>query len=111
MAPFCITTSPSPICKLACKGDLGDCRTPKGSALRCETELKSSRSQPTRLWKILLYCLKYKPGIVRIIDCVIILFSKLFFLQIFPSKIVGIYDDIRDTVLNIELIIFGNISY
>ncbi len=45
---FCITTSLSPTCKLACEGDLGDCRTPKGFALRCETELKSSRSQPTR---------------------------------------------------------------
>ena len=46
---FCITTSLSPICKLACKGDLGDCRTPKGFALRCETEPQSSGSQPTRV--------------------------------------------------------------
>ena len=63
------------------------------------------------VWKIILYCPKYKPGIVRIIDCVIILFSKLFFLRLFPSEIVGIYDSIRDAVLNIELIIFKNISY
>ena len=27
--------------KLACEGDLGDCRTPKGFALRCSIELKS----------------------------------------------------------------------
>ncbi len=60
--------------------------------------------------KMLLYSPKYKPGIARIIDCVIILFSKLFFLRIFPSEIVGINDNIRDTVLNIELIIFENIS-
>ena len=54
---FCITTSQGPVCKLACEGDFGDCRTPKGFALRCETELKSSRSQPTRFEKMAIFSL------------------------------------------------------
>lgn len=41
------------------------------------------------VWKILLYLSKYKVGIVRITYCVIILFSRLFFLRVFPSGIVG----------------------
>ncbi len=36
---FLYNTEPKSHCKLDCKGDLGDCRTPKGFALRCETEL------------------------------------------------------------------------
>ena len=49
---FAVTTSLSPTRKLACEMDLGDCRTPKGFALRCETELKSSRSQPARFLEV-----------------------------------------------------------
>ena len=36
---FLYNNEPKSHRKLACEGDLGDCRTPKGFALRCETEL------------------------------------------------------------------------
>ncbi len=55
---ICVTTSLSPTRKLACEVDLGDCRTPKGFALRCETELKTSRSQPARFLEVFLWLCK-----------------------------------------------------